>query len=78
MKALHCSCLNESGKLNVTFLPVRQQNDVYNCGVFAIAFAAEIIDGKPPMDSYLDVKTMRSNLTLLGKGKTLSLPKISN
>ena len=29
----------------ITMLPVQKQPDGFNCGLFAIAFAAELLDG---------------------------------
>ena len=44
------------------FLPVQRQDDGSNCGAFAIAFAAEILDGKSPMSPHFDVGAMRLHL----------------
>ena len=41
--------------MNPTFLTVQKQRDGFNCDVFAIAFAAEILDGCSPMDAVFDV-----------------------
>ena len=62
----------------MTFLPVRKQPDGYNCGPFAIAFAAEIIDGKSPMDAHFDVCKMRKHLTRCLENQSLTpFPKVS-
>ena len=43
-------------------LPVQKQIDRYNCGPFAIAFTAEVLDGKSPMEARFDVERMRGHL----------------
>ena len=53
---------NDAGKVLVTFLPVQKQPDGHNCGVFAVAFAAVILDGKSPIDSFFNVSKMRNRL----------------
>ena len=63
VKSLFKHCVDHLGRHIVTFLPVRKQPDGYNCGPFAIVFAAEIIDGKSPMDVHFDVCKMRKHLT---------------
>ena len=40
-----------SGDEVLSFLPVQRQPDGYNYGLFAIAFAAEILDGKSPSEA---------------------------
>ena len=42
--------------------PVQRQPDGYNCGLFAIAFAAEILDGKSPSEAIFSVDEMRGHL----------------
>ena len=58
---LYTNVVDNFGKV-YTFLPVQKQTDGYNCGPFSIAYAAEILDGKSPMDACFDVKKMRSHL----------------
>ena len=62
MKALYILFLDIRGKMRVTFLPVQRQDDGSNCGAFAIAFAAEILDGKSPMSAHFDVGAMGLHL----------------
>ena len=59
MKSLYKSLVDSDGKLHVTFLPVAKQNDGHNCGMYAIAFAADILHGSSPMESQYDVNRMR-------------------
>ena len=59
---LHKSAVGKNGKLQVTFLPVEKQTDGHNCGVYAIAFAAEILAGLSPIDSRFAVTRMRYHL----------------
>ena len=75
--ALYKNFVNDSGKLIVSFLPVQKQPDGYNCGPFAIAFAAEILDGKSPMEAHFDVTKMRRHLiTCLKNQRLSSFPKV--
>ena len=46
----------------VNFLPVQKQSDGYKCGTFAIAFAAKILDGKPPTEACYNVQRMQGHL----------------
>ena len=62
LKALYKPLLDDNRKLVVTLLPVNKQNDGFNCGLYAIAFAADIINGLFPMDSQYDVSKMRQHL----------------
>ena len=57
--ALYKNCVKE---FIVSFLPVQKQTYGYNCGPFAIAFAAEILDGKSTMETCFDVEGMRGHL----------------
>ena len=57
--------VGEYDKVNPTFLPVQKQPDGFNCGVFAIVFAAENLDGCSPMDAVFDVGRMRRRLMTL-------------
>ena len=59
----------DGGEQIVTFLPVQKQPDGHNCGPFAIAYAAEI----------LDVNKMREHLiTCLEMQRLNPFPKVSN
>ena len=46
----------------VNFFPVQKQSDGYNCGTFAIAFTAEILDGTPPTEECFNVQRMQGHL----------------
>ena len=46
----------------MSFLPVQRQNDGHSFGLYAIAFAAEILEGASPVDAYFDAKEMRQHL----------------
>ena len=60
----------------IYFLPVQKQPDAYNCGLFAIAFAAELIDGKSPSDAMFSVEKMRGHLIkCLQEQKLTPFPK---
>lgn len=62
LKALYKSQVEKNGKLSVTIVPVQKQSDGCNCGLFAIAFATDILHGLCPIDSYFDVSMMRNHL----------------
>ena len=63
----------------ITMLPVQKQPDGFNCGLFAIAFAAELLDGHSPSEiSQFDVAKMRNHLILcLEQKNLLPFPKVS-
>ena len=50
-RALHAFYKNCVKEFIVSSLLVLNQNDGYNCGLFAIAFAAEILDEKSSMEA---------------------------
>ena len=65
-------------KIPVTFLKVQKPSDGYNCGLFAIAFAAELSNGTSPMDACFDIRKIRSHvITYLESKTTTPLPKAS-
>ena len=77
--SLYKNVVGENGKVNPIFLPVQQQPDGFNCGVFAIAFAAEILDGQSPIEASFDVAKMRDHLILCLEQETLHpFPKKEN
>ena len=53
--------LLKNGKLEVTFLPVEKQIYGFNCGLFALAYASILLDGKSPTDFRFFVKEMRAH-----------------
>ena len=57
-KCVHALYKNYVKEFTVRFFPVQKQTDGYNCGPFAIAFAAEMSDGKSPMEAGFDVDRM--------------------
>ena len=68
---------NDSGNVRVTFLPVQKQPDGHNCGLFAVAFAAEILAGKSPIEAVFDVAQMRDHLIFcLEQGALTPFPMV--
>ena len=68
-----------SGDEVISFLPVQRQPDGYNCGLFAIAFAAEILDGKSPSEAIFSVDEMRGHfISCLETQKLSPFPKVSD
>ena len=62
----------------MTFLPVQKQPDGYNCGPFAIAYAAEVLDGNSPIDAKFDVLQMHAHVMLCLENQVLSpFPKVA-
>ena len=69
----------DGGEQIVTLLPVQKQPDGHNCGPFAIAYAAEILDRRSSSEAVFDVKKMREHLiTCLEMQRLTSFPKVSN
>ena len=61
----------------VTFWPVQKQQDRHNCGVFAVAFAAKILDRKSPIGAVFHVPQHRNHLIYCLESGYLGLyPKI--
>ena len=61
----------------ITFLPLLKQQDCHNCGLFAVIFAAEILDGKPPIDAVFHVPQLRNHIIYcLESGALTTFPKI--
>ena len=60
-------------------LPVQKQPDGYNCGAFAIAYAADLLDGQCPSDAVFDVNEMRKHLITCLENQILTpFPKVSS
>ena len=63
----------------IFFLPVQRQPNGYSCGLFAIAFTAEILDGKSPSEAIFSVDEMRGQfISCLETQKLSPFPKVSN
>ena len=66
-------------RATISFLEFQRQPDSYNYGLFAIAFAAELLDGKSPTNATFDVDKMRAHLISCFEGQKLTpFPKRSN
>ena len=64
-------------EFSVSFLPVQKQTDGYICGPFTIAFAAEIVDGKSPLEVRFDMERMWGHLINFLENKFLiPFPKV--
>ena len=79
VKSLYKHCVNDDGvTLPITFLPVQKQPDGYNCGPFAIAYAAELLAGNSPSDAHFDVQQMRAHFILCLENRDLTpFPKLT-
>ena len=78
LKSLYQPLL-ENGKLEVTFFPVEKQTDEFNCGLFALAYASILLDGKSPTNFRFLVKEMRAHYVKCLKDVTLyPFPVIEN
>ena len=79
IRSLYKHYVADGGEQIVTFLPVQNQPDGYNCGPFTIAYAAEILDGRSPSEAAFDVNKMRERLiTCLEMQRLTPSPKASN
>ena len=77
LKALYEPLLDDNGKLSATFLHVQKQNDGFNCGVYAIAFAADFLHVVSPMESQYDVDRMRAHfIECLENEQLVVFPKV--
>ena len=79
IRSLYKHYVVDGGEQIVTFLPVQKQPAGHNCGPLAIAYAAEILDGRCPSEAVFDVNEMREPLiTCLEMQKLTPFPKVSN
>ena len=62
LKALYKSKVQKNRKLSVTVVSVQKQDVGYNWGLFAIAFATDVLDGLSPVDSCFEVSLMLGHL----------------
>ena len=51
----------KNGKLEETFLPVDEKTDGFNCGLFALGYASNLLDGKFPVDAWFVVNQIRNH-----------------
>ena len=56
----------------LTFSPVQKQLDGHNCGLFAVTFAAEILDGKSPIQAVFQILQLHSHLVYCLKSGALT------
>ena len=77
IQALYRNFFCDNANVKVTLLPVQKQQDGHNCGLSAVGFAAEILDGKSPIDTVFHVPQLRSHLIYcLENGALAPFPKI--
>ena len=62
LKALYKSLLDKDGKLPVTMTTAQQQKDSSSCGLFAIVFATNILEGISAAESEFNATSMRKYL----------------
>ena len=58
------SNLYKRGKLVTTKIPVGNQNNSNNCGLFAIAFPGYILTGDLPSDTTFSLRQMQNHLLM--------------
>ena len=64
------------GENLMSFLPVQKQSDGFNCGPLAIAYSADILHVKSPIEDQIDVAKMRGHLiSCLENQSLLPFPK---
>ena len=59
--------------VSLEFVPVQQQTNDSDCGVFAIAFAVSLALGTDPMHVTFDIQRMRLHLAACLKDKKLNM-----
>ena len=65
------------GGITADLMNVQAQTDYFNCGVFAIAYAADILSGISPIMSVYDVDKMRSHfIKCLEEEELTPFPKL--
>ena len=58
-----CALLNtKKAHINMVFVNVQSQNNAYDCGVFAIAFATALCEGKRPEELLFANEALRKHL----------------
>ena len=62
IQVLYRNFSRDSAKVMVAFLPVQKQQDGRNCVLFAMVFAAKILDGKLPIDAVFHDPQLRNHL----------------
>ena len=61
----------------VTFFPAQKQQDGHNGGLFAVAFAAEVLDSKSLIDTVFHVPQLHDHLIYCTECEVLTpFPKI--
>ena len=50
------------GLITADLMNVQRQTDAINCGLYAIAYAVDILSGRNPVNSMFDVKLLRTHL----------------
>ena len=63
--------VGDDEKMIIRFLPVQKQLDTY-CGLFVIAFVAEVLDGKSHIDAVFDIQNMRTHLIQILESQNLA------
>ena len=64
--------------VQVEVMNVQRQPDNFSCGVFAVAYATDILSGICPVNSNYDVKNLRQHLVhCLTSGSLTPFPKLS-
>ena len=77
IQALYRNFTRDNPNVMVTFLLVQKQQDTHNYGLFTVAFAAEILDGKSPIDAVFHVCQLRNHIIYyLESGALTPFPKI--
>ena len=72
LKALCKSVIDNDEKLTITIVRFHTQKNTYNCGLFAVGFAADIFQEISPTKSCFDISRMPENLI-----KSLEKEKLS-
>ena len=77
IRSLYAFSVQTDGTLPVSMLSVTKQGDLHSCGLYAIAYATDILAGISPTTSSYDVEKMRPHLIeCLKQMKLDPFPKI--
>lgn len=72
LKLVYQGKADKNGSLIVNEMPVQQQENSYDCGLFAIAFAFHLAQGDEPSALNFDCQKMRQHLVACFENEVMS------
>ena len=77
IQALYRNFSRHNANVMVTFFPAQKQQDGHNGGLFAVAFAGEVLDSKSLIDTVFHVPQLHDHLIYCTECEVLTpFPKI--